>query len=150
MMLSKQEIIEQIKQARKEFDVCVSKRIEDGLGVIRVEFYDTDDEVDDDFIGKIRLVQDGDDCYEVEQSEIIESQRGKGKLLYYLAMNAVYPKFIAPDRTGCSIYAAALYMAFDRLDYVERFPIEGEENFMSEEELDGDVIIDFMYRFTLK
>lgn len=71
---------------------------------------------------------------------------GNGKLLYYLAMDKVYPAYISADSTGCSRDAKRVYDAFEKLDYVESKSIFSD--FWVIEVLDDKYpIINRMYRF---
>lgn len=61
-----------------------------------------------------------DDLWEVDEVYLLAPEySGIGKLLYYLAMNAIYPAFLTPSGEGVSQAAKRIYDTFELLSYVE-------------------------------
>ena len=47
--------------------------------------------------------------------------RGIGKLLYYSAMNFIYPEYLGADMCGCSNKAIRLWQTLEKVDYVDYY-----------------------------
>lgn len=94
-------------------------------------------------IGHIKLIQEDGEYY-VDSSKC--KKKGIGKLLYYHALNMVYPSFVRPDIDGFSNDAMKVWEAMKKANYVEsvkdpNFKVIGPKE---------DNYSDWKYRFTFK
>jgi hypothetical protein len=102
--------------------------------------------VTDKVLGYIRIETNSDeDDFYVEDAT---ADRGLGKLLYFIAMDTIYPKWLRPDCTGFSNDAKRVWSAFDQLDYVESKEDKAFE--VIDIENDKANYSDRKYRFTFK
>lgn len=102
---------------------------------------------DDDALGLVKLSKVSEQLWEVEESKLYDTSiKGDGKLLYYMAMSAIYPAYLTPDGSGVSSEALRIYKALDEVLYVESSDLfewyQGKD--MSKDEF---TVINKMYRF---
>lgn len=134
-MLSKEQLKEQYKDLlRKEW---VVRRIDIGDGFYKVEIRSKGWIL----LAEIDYIELEPNIWEVCHSYAAPDFKGKGKLIYYCAMNFVYPAYIISDLAGAALEAQRVYSAMDRLDYVEKkdFSIDV-----------GEIKIVTAYRFKFK
>lgn len=61
-----------------------------------------------------------DNLWEVDKVRVFDDEyKGCGKILYYVAMQHIYPAYLTPSGEGVSQDAKRIYDALEQLDYVE-------------------------------
>ena len=76
-----------------------------------------------------------------------------GKLLYYLAMDLIFPKYLRPDSAGFSDKAKRVWDTLEKTEYVEVEDTSGKDvlyNIEEDDDDDDDNYSDKRYRFTFK
>lgn len=94
----------------------------------------------------LKVVEEDGDFY-VDDSEC--NQRGIGKLLYYHAMNMIYPNYLRPDIDGFSDDALRVWESFKNLDYVESIEDKNHDVLNYDPKVDNNISY-FKFRFKFK
>lgn len=142
-MLTKQQVKDQLKDL-KQLGYTISPPSRD---IEDVEIYIND--TDDNTVGSISLSVEDENLYMIEYSRISPTLKGFGKLLYYLALDRVYPNWVCGDMAGFSIEAMKVHVAMANVDYVECESHDGKELAFGTD-LDGDFIGNHKFRFRFK
>lgn len=87
-------------------------------GKLRKEITVVED-ITDKILAYLRIEANSDDDDFYVEDAAADRGLGLGKLLYFIAMDTIYPKWLRPDCTGFSNDAKRIWSAFDQLDYVE-------------------------------
>lgn len=102
----------------------------------------------DDEVGRILLSKEEDDLYIADFANIDEDFRGFGKILFYIAMDRIYPAWLAFDLTGFSSDANRVHEGLEKCDYVETGTISGDDLDIQFE--DDEYYTNAKFRFTFK
>lgn len=122
--------IEQIQQVRFE---CFKEPFSASVPVfkhqdtIKIFIYEYQEDIGEDVaVASLVLEKLSEMVYEVASAVAHDSFKGSGKILYYFAMNCIYPRCITPSGEGISIQAKRLYNSFEWIGYVQSFPLDAE------------------------